>query len=131
MSRRALLFFTLLLAAGCNPPPDLKSIAPPDDAWFKENVTSQSMPVIVDFNATWCGPCKMLKPYLEQMERDHPGKVKVVPIDVDSRDDLAAHYKVNTVPYLVMMKGGKVIDVCRGAPPTYEALMDWAGEHIK
>jgi thioredoxin-like negative regulator of GroEL len=73
----------------------------------------------------------MLKPFLEQMEKDHAGKVKVVPIDVDARNDLANHYKVTGLPQLMIMKGGKVVAALRGAPPSYEELMQWAGPHIK
>ncbi len=131
MHRRALLTCLLLIAAGCGSKPDLSLITPPDDSWFAENVTSQSIPVVVDFTASWCGPCKMLKPFLEQMETEHAGKVKVVPIDVDARGDLADHYKVSGYPTLLMMQGGKVVDVCRGAPPSYDALMTWAGPHLQ
>ncbi len=125
------MLLLFLSAAGCGAKPDLTVVAPPQDSWFTENVTSQSMPVVVDFTASWCGPCKMLKPFLDQMERDHAGKVKVVPIDVDARGDLASHYQVSSYPTLLMMQGGKVVDICRGAPPSYESLMAWAGPHLK
>ncbi|HVJ66498.1 MAG TPA: thioredoxin domain-containing protein [Caulifigura sp.] len=133
MSRRAIFLFLLLLVAGCGTTaPDLSAIAPPDDAWFKENVTSQTTPVVVDFTASWCGPCQMLKPFLEAMEKNHPGAVKVVPIDVDSRPDLVSHYGLSgSVPVLLMIKQGKVVDICRGAPPSYDDLMSWAGPHLK
>ncbi|OAI53555.1 hypothetical protein AYO47_04540 [Planctomyces sp. SCGC AG-212-M04] len=106
-------------------------MSPPKDAWFEQEVTSQSIPVLVDFNASWCGPCRMLKPYLEQMEKEHEGKVKVVAIDVDARNDLAEHYKVTGLPQLLIMKSGKVVASLRGAPSSYEALMEWAGPHIQ
>ena len=131
MHRRFLPIVLLLLIAGCSPPSDYVSIAPPKDAWFETEVTSQPIPVLVDFNASWCGPCRMLKPFLEQMEKEHEGKVKVVPIDVDARNDLAEHYKVRALPQLLMMKSGKVVASLRGAPDSYEALMEWAGPHIK
>jgi thioredoxin len=131
MSRRFLATLVLLLTAGCHAQPDVAATAPPQDAWFEQEVTAQPTPVIVDFTASWCGPCQMLKPFLEQLEKDHAGKVKVVPIDVDARADLAGHYKVSSYPTLLMMQGGKVVDVCRGAPPSYESLMKWAGPHLK
>jgi thioredoxin 1 len=132
MSHRFLAVALLLLtAAGCGSKTNVASISPPKDAWFEEEVTSQSIPVLVDFNASWCGPCRMLKPFLEQMEKEHAGKVKVVPIDVDSRKDLAVHYQVTALPQLLIIKSGKVVAELRGAPPSYEALMEWAGPHIK
>jgi thioredoxin 1 len=121
----------LLIATGCGGEANYASISPPKDAWFETEVTSQSVPVVVDFNASWCGPCRMLKPFLEQMEKEHAGKVKVVPIDVDARNDLASHYKVTALPQLLIMKSGKVVASLRGAPAKYEALMEWAGPHIQ
>jgi thioredoxin len=132
MLRRLLpVLLLLLIAGGCGSQPNYTSIAPPKDPWFEQEVTSQTIPVLVDFNASWCGPCRMLKPFLEQMEKDHAGKVKVVPIDVDARNDLASHYKVSALPQLLMIKNGKVIAALRGAPSSYESLMEWAGPHIK
>jgi len=132
MPRRFLAVLLLLLsAAGCASRSDYGSIAPPQDAWFQEEVTSQSVPVLVDFGASWCGPCKMLKPFLEQMKTEHAGKIKVVEIDADARADLASHYQVHSYPTLFMMQGGKIVDVCRGAPPSYAELMNWAGKYIE
>jgi thioredoxin len=132
MSRRLLpLLLLLVIAAGCGSETNFAAIAPPQDSWFEQEVTSQSVPVLVDFNASWCGPCQMLKPFLAQMEKEHEGKVKVVPIDVDARSDLADHYKVSGIPQLLMMKNGKVVASLRGAPSSYEALMEWAGPHIR
>jgi thioredoxin len=121
----------LLLATGCSSGPDYSSLTPPKDAWFEQEVTTQTTPVLVDFGASWCGPCKMIKPFLEQMKTEHPGKIKVVEIDAEARADLAEHYQVRSYPTLFMMQDGKIVDVCRGAPPSYAALMDWAGKHIK
>ena len=132
MHRRLVTFLLLLTVVGCSASaPEYQAIAPPQDAWFAENVTSQSVPVIVDFTATWCGPCRGLKPLLEQLETEYAGKVIVLPIDVDARKDLATHYKVNAYPMLLMMQSGKVVDICRGAPPTYEDLKSWALSHLK
>ena len=131
MSRRLLALLLLLIACGCNSKPDLSSIAPPQDAWFGEQVTSQTVPVVVDFTASWCGPCTMLKPFLDQLETEHAGKIKVVPIDVDARSDLAEHYQVRGFPTLLIMRGGKVVDAQVGAFSSYESLMGWVGPHLK
>ncbi len=132
MIRRLSFLLILLAIAGCaSPVADLAKITPPKDPWFEEQVTAQPGVVIVDFSATWCGPCKMLKPFLEQLEREHGSKVKVVMIDYDARPDLVKHYSVESVPTLLMMKGGSVIDVCRGAPPTYDEVLAWASPHFQ
>lgn len=134
MPRRLFLLLAICCLVSCKKAATdatVMAITPPQDAWFDENVASQTTPVLVDFTAKWCGPCQMLKPYLEQLEKEHPGKVKVVPIDIDARGDLASHYQVRSYPTLLMMQGGKVIDICRGAPPTYEDLKEWASPHLK
>lgn len=130
MPRRILAILLLLVAAGCSGT-DHSKIAPPSDAWFEQEVTSQPTPVLVDFGASWCAACQGLKPHLEQLRTEHAGKIKVVEIDTEARADLASHYQVSGLPTLFMMQDGKILDVCRGAPPSYEALMGWAGKYIK
>ena len=71
---------------------------------FKKEVLEQKL-VLVDFNATWCGPCKMLKPVLEEISNDY----KVVSIDVDDNMDLAREYGIMTIPCLIVFKDGKEI----------------------
>lgn len=74
---------------------------------FKTEVEESKVPVIVDFYATWCGPCKLLRPNLEQIAREYGGKVKVVKVDVDTSPDLAKQYGVSRYPTLITFKDGK------------------------
>jgi thioredoxin len=73
-----------------------------------EKITNGDIPVLVDFNATWCGPCKKLKPILVEIEKEYAGKIKVVAIDVDENKSLAESMKVTNIPLLIYYKKGKV-----------------------
>ncbi len=77
---------------------------------FDKEVLSSEKPVLVDFFATWCGPCKMLAPVLEEVANDHP-EVKIVKIDVDENPNLAAKYSVMSIPTLVYIKNGETVSV--------------------
>ena len=72
---------------------------------FDKEVIGSLNPVLVDFNATWCGPCKMLAPVLDEIAAED--KIKIVSIDVDENEDLAASYGVSSIPCLVLFKNGK------------------------
>jgi thioredoxin 1 len=78
-----------------------------DDKNFEQEVLKASGPVIVDFTATWCGPCKMLSPIIEQIARDFAGKVKVGKVDVDSAPGLAAKFGIRSVPTVMIFENGQ------------------------
>jgi len=71
--------------------------------------------VLVDFNATWCGPCRMMTPIVEQAAKDYEGKIKILSIDVDQNQDLAGQYEVRSIPNFVIIKDGKPVDRRVGA----------------
>jgi thioredoxin 1 len=84
------------------------------DATFDKEVAKAATPVLVDFFATWCAPCKAIAPILDEISRDLAGKLKVVKVDIDAAEELAQSFAISAVPTLVVMKGGK--EVARLAP---------------
>jgi thioredoxin 2 len=79
--------------------------------------TSASVPVVVDFWAAWCGPCRMISPVLEQLAERHSGRLKVVKVDVDANPALAARHGAQSIPLLVVLRDGREVDRIVGAVP--------------
>jgi len=84
---------------------------------FQQEVLESSTPVLVDFWAEWCGPCRMMGPIVDEAANDLSGKVKVGKINVDEAQDLAARYGIMSIPALLVFKGGKVVEQFAGAMP--------------
>jgi len=84
---------------------------------FQDDVLRAEQPVIVDFTAAWCGPCKMLEPILKQLAQDWQGKVRVFKLDVDECPDLTARFQVMGVPTLMLFVGGQIVGRLVGYQP--------------
>jgi thioredoxin 1 len=84
---------------------------------FESEVLKSTIPVIVDFTATWCGPCKMLEPVITQLSQDWDGKVKFVKLDVDDNSNLAVQYGVMGVPTLILFVNGDPVQRLSGYQP--------------
>lgn len=82
---------------------------------FQDEVLRSSTPVLVDFYATWCMPCKMVAPVVEQIARDFQGKLKVVKVDIDESQNLAAQFSIQGVPTFILFKGGQEVARIVGA----------------
>jgi thioredoxin 2 len=85
-----------------------------------ERETTASVPVVVDFWADWCAPCRMISPVLHEMAERHAGKLKVVKVDVDAHPELGARFRAQSIPLLVVIRDGQEVDRIVGAPPPRE-----------
>ena len=88
-----------------------------NDGNFESEVLKSDLPVLVDFWATWCGPCRMVGPIVEEMAKDYEGKLKVGKLNVDDNSQTAIQYGIMSIPSLFFFKGGKVVDQIIGAVP--------------
>ena len=89
---------------------------------FEEEVLNSDIPVLVDFWATWCGPCKMLSPVIAQIAEEKNGEIKVGKVNVDEEMELAAEYQVASIPTVLLFKNGEVVETSIGFKPKEQLL---------
>ncbi len=87
------------------------------DATFDDEVIKSEVPVLVDFWATWCGPCHMVAPIVSDLSVTHEGKLKVAKVDVDACQKTAIRFNIRSIPTLLLFKDGRVVDQIVGAQP--------------
>jgi thioredoxin 1 len=100
------------------------------DANFDQEVIKSDVPVLVDFWAVWCGPCKMIAPIVEELAKEYQGKLKVGKVDVDHHRQVASNYGIRSIPTLLIFKEGQVVEQVVGAV-SKAALVDKLQQHIE
>lgn len=94
-----------------------KNVHAVNDLNFEAEVLNADQPVLVDFTATWCGPCRQIAPFIDQLADEYAGRAKVVKLDIDDAPNTAARFGIRGVPTLYVFKGGKVVAQQQGAAP--------------
>ena len=102
-----------------------KLVSQSSDGSFKTDVLDSAVPVVVDFWATWCGPCRAMAPHLDAIADQYDGKVRVVKVDVDHNQNTAVTYGIQSLPTLLVFKDGKVVDKMVGNPGTKAKIEEW------
>jgi thioredoxin 1 len=87
------------------------------DSDFKKDVLDSKIPVLVDFWAEWCGPCKMVAPVLDELAKEYEGKIKIAKVDVDQNQQVAGNFNIRSIPTLLFFKDGQVVKQLIGAHP--------------
>jgi thioredoxin 1 len=101
-----------------------------DGPTFEADVLKADLPVVVDFYADWCGPCRMMAPALDRLAGEYAGKVIVGKLDVDANQDIAIRYGVMAMPTLVMFRDGKMVDRMVGYPGSANPIREWIEKHV-
>ena len=109
---------------------DMENLKHLDGPTFGADVLESRLPVIVDFYADWCPPCRMMTPVLERLAAEYEGKVTIGKLDVDVNQDIAITYGVMAMPTLALFKSGKMVDRMVGYPGSANPIREWINRNV-
>jgi thioredoxin 1 len=128
--RTAFLMVSWILAAGAEAA-DPSLLVKGTDANFKEQVLGSKVPVLVDFWAPWCGPCRYYEPMVERAAKRHKGKLRVVKVNFDENSGLVRNYSVQGIPLTLLFRDGELVQKFVGAPRSEKAFQSIVDEFVK
>jgi thioredoxin 1 len=99
------------------------------DSTFETEVLQSNVPVLIDFWATWCGPCRLIAPIIEELAGEYDGKAKICKLDVDNNQQVSTTYGIRSIPTLLIFKGGEVVDQIVGAVPK-QLIIEKLSSHL-
>ena len=94
-----------------------------------EQLLTDEVPVVVDYTATWCGPCRVISPFIDKLAEEYEGRAKVVKIDIDQNKESAKKYGIRSIPAVLIFKGGEVVEKLVGKAP-YETFSNALEKHL-